>query len=150
MSKDKKPKFLNKPFYQGGNEAFQAFIDEHLQYPEAALAARMEAQVKVQITMDHKGKVIEAKAMEKPGFGIEEEAVRVARLLRFTVNKNRGMRVTFSRTVTIPFRIPKSVPKPQAQRIAYSYRSSSVPKSDSKKQAPKPSKKIAYSYRINL
>jgi TonB family protein len=122
VSRDKKPKFLNKPFYPGGKEAFEAFIQEHMNYPEQAIAARSEATVRVQLTLDHKGKVIEAKALDRPGLGIEEEAERLAKLLRFSIQKNRGLRVTFSRTVKIPFRLPKNLPAPKVQQIAYSYR----------------------------
>lgn len=147
MARDKKPKFLNKPFYPGGKEAFEAFLEEHLKYPDSALAARIEATLKVQLTLDHKGKVLEAQALDKPGFGLEEEAERVAMLLRFSVAKNRGLRVTFSRTVKIAFRIPKHIPAPKPQNIAYSYRSAQPkPKQKKKQKAPKPS----YTYRINL
>ena len=149
-SRDKKPKFVQKPFYPGGKEAFEAFLDEHLQYPKEALVARVEATVKVQLTLNHKGKVLEAKALDKPGFGIEEEAERVGMLLRFTVGKNRGLRVTFSRTVKIPFRIPKSVPAPRPQHINYSYRATTPKPAQKQEKKGKSPAKVSYSYQINL
>ena len=125
-----------------------AFLLENLQYPEEALAARKEATVKVQVTLDHKGKVIEAKALDRPGFGLEEEAERVASLLRFSVHKNRGMRVTFNRTVKVPFRLPAQPVQAAPQGLQYSYRPA---QQSSKKQSPtKKPAKTSYTYRINL
>jgi TonB family protein len=150
VSRDKKPKFLNKPFYPGGKEAFEAFVEEHLSYPKQAIAARAEATVRVQLTLDHKGKVLDAKALDRPGLGIEEEAERLAKLLRFSVQKNRGMRVTFSKTVKIPFKLPKHVPVPKVQQIAYSYRAAQPKPPKDKKKPKKPAKGISYSYQIKL
>jgi TonB family protein len=142
----KKKKFLNKPFYPGGNEAMDAFIKEALQYPEEALAAQKEGTVKVKLTMDHKGKVIHAEAVNSLGYGLEEEAVRVIRLLHFKVAKNDKVKVTFHKELNIHFKLPPPKPKAPTQEQAaqvqynYIYRPAAPKKEPAKK---------GYSYQIN-
>lgn len=149
MSSNKKPKFIQKPYYPGGKEAFETFLKENLSYPAEALEAKVEGTIQVKLLLDHKGKVLEAKAQNKPGYGLEKEAERLSMLLRFHVEKNRGMRVTFHRTVKIPFKLPviqtkpNPVPPKNVTSLAYHYNTTPSPKTE-KKPASKGAYQITY------
>jgi TonB family protein len=141
LKKSKKARnFLSKPYYAGGNEAMDAFIKAHLQYPEEAQEARAEGTVKVKLKMDHRGKVIKAEAENQLGYGLEEEAMRVAKLLRFTVEKNRNVRVTFHKKINIHFRLPARPQVQQSIQYNYTYRPAQKPK--------QPPSKKSYSYTL--
>ncbi len=141
----KKKTFLHKPFYPGGNEAMDAFIKEQLQYPEAALKARKEGSIKVKLTMDHKGKILDAEAVNSLGFGLDEEAVRVVKLLHFKVAKNHRVKVTFHKELNIHFHLPPQKPKQpeqaQSTQIQYTY---------TEAKSPLTSQKKSYSYQIPM
>jgi len=142
----KKKKFFNKPFYPGGNEAMDVFIKKVLTYPEAALEAKKEGTVKVKLTMDHKGKVLHAKAMNSLGYGLDEEAVRVVKLLHFKIAKNHKVKVTFHKDLNIHFKLPPPKPKapPQEQTAQVQYNYTYRPAKPKKE----PPKRKGYSYQI--
>ena len=144
----KKNSFLQKPFYPGGNEAMDAFIKKALKYPKEALEARKEGTVKVKLTMDHKGKVIHAEALNNLGYGLDEEAIRVIKLLQFQIAKNRKVRVTFHKELNIHFKLPpvksKTPPQQQAAQMQYNY----IYRPAKQKPEQKPKKK-GYSYTVN-
>lgn len=143
----KKNNFLNRPFYPGGNEAMDIFIKEVLTYPEEALEARKEGTLKVKLTMDHKGKVISAEALNSLGYGLDEEAVRIVKLLHFKIAKNRRVKVTFHKDLNIHFKLPppkpKAPPQEQAAQMQYNYIYQPA-KPKTKKTPPKK----GYSYQV--
>ncbi len=141
----KEKRFLNKPFYEGGNVAMDKFIRGHLTYPEEALAAKIEGTVKLQITINHKGKVIAAVVKDKLGYGCDEEATRIVKLLRFTVKKNRNLRVTFTKNIQIHFNLPaqKSAQKTPNKGLSISYTYTT----ETPKKTDKPPTKT-YTYKI--
>jgi len=113
MQKERKSKhFIKKPTYPGGNQALKAFVNQHLQYPEAALENKVEGTVFIRYTIDHEGKVTDAKIITSLGHGCDEEAQRVIRLLRFKVPKNRGVRAIFHKDIYVHFRLPQQQNKP--------------------------------------
>ena len=61
------PKFKPAQF-KGGNEALQAFISQHLTYPEACRFNAIEGAVKVKLYFDHKGAIIRYTILE----GVDE------------------------------------------------------------------------------
>jgi protein TonB len=119
---EKKAKhFLHQPTYPGGPKALGAFIASHLTYPEAALKARIEGTVLVEYDINHEGLVTDTRVLQSLGHGCDEEAVRVIRLLRFDVGKNRGVKVLFHKKTQIRFTLPKPAtpPSPAAQVVQY-------------------------------
>ncbi|MCB0635674.1 MAG: TonB family protein [Lewinella sp.] len=122
MKKIRKDKdFLHKPVYPGGRKAMRQFITEQLQYPEAARAQQITGTVQLKISIDYRGQVIDSKVIVGLGFGCDEEAQRVAHLLRFEVAKNRKLRAIFHQKLNIHFQgapTPKPVPAKPAQ-LAY-------------------------------
>jgi len=147
MKKSKQVKnFIQRPSYPGGRTAINELIKKNLRYPKKALEAKIEGKVKVQYSLNHKGEVIRAKVLKGLGHGCDEEAVRLVNLLRFDVPKNRGMKVTFNKTITINFKLPKQKtpkPKPAKTTIQYQYTRSS-------RTIKKPSNKNSYQITIKM
>lgn len=121
MKKSKQPKhFIKKPTYPGGMTAIRKFVGDNLKYPQAALDNKIAGKVKINYTINHKGKVIDAKVFSGLGHGCDEEALRIVRLLRFEVPKNRGVKVKFHKKITINFHLPKQkIQKAAQKKIQY-------------------------------
>lgn len=148
MAKEKKDKhFLKQPIYEGGPKAIQAFLSQHIKYPDEALKQGVEGTVFVKYTIDHHGDVIDAKVIAPIGYGCDEEALRIVRLLKFKVPKNRGLRVLFHKNIQVHFRLPKAKP---TESIAYNYYYSSTPASDTSKEEPSKPQQGGYSYTLDL
>jgi TonB family protein len=126
MQKEKKDKhFVKKPTYKGGTKALKQFVKQELKYPAKALAAKVEGTVSLSYTIDYKGKVVAVKVVSGLGYGCNEEAERIVRMLKFEVPKTRKLRVQFHKTIQIHFRLPKKKPSPSAT-IQYTVTSSST------------------------
>ncbi len=82
------------------------FIRTHLQYPEAAIKNNVQGTVSVEIDIDVNGKVTSSKVKHGIGHGCDDEALRLASLLKFEKKKYKGMYVLFHRTINIHFRLP--------------------------------------------
>ncbi|MEM7160955.1 MAG: energy transducer TonB [Bacteroidota bacterium] len=132
----KKPKkFIQVPQYPGGRDAMRKFITENLSYPKKAGENNIEGTVVVVIDINGDGIVERTRLKKKLGYGCDEEAQRVAKLLKFHPTKNRKVRVTSHRTINFSFRKPrkkivkKVIPKPQTRsiQVVYNY----VPKKKS-------------------
>lgn len=137
MKKEAKDKhFIKQPWYEGGPKALKAYVAQHLHYPEAALQHRVEGTVYVKFDIDYTGTVIEAKAISGPGFGCEEEAIRLVKTLRYHVEKARGVRVIYHKSIQIHFRLPAAQPLP-AEPIAVAVQYNYVP-SSKKEESPTP------------
>lgn len=106
MRKPKQPKhFIKIPGYPGGNTALDKFIKDNLRYPKEALEKKLEGTVAVDFDFNHKGKVTKATIKSPLGHGCDEEAIRIVKLLRFNNSKNRGVKVTFHKSINIHFRL---------------------------------------------
>lgn len=152
MHKEKKDKhFIQKPVYEGGPKAMRAFISKNLRYPKEALAHKIEGTVSLNFTINYQGKVTEVKIISGLGYGCDEEAIRVVRLLKFEVAKIRKMKVKFHKNLNVHFRLPKAkaVPKPAGPtHFTYTYVSNDKPKTEPE-QAPA-EKKSGGGYTITI
>ncbi|MEM9917060.1 MAG: energy transducer TonB [Bacteroidota bacterium] len=147
MAKERKDKhFIKKPTYPGGLKAMRAFIGQNLTYPQAALDAKIEGTVSIRYTIDYKGKVIGAKVISSLGYGCDEEAERLVKLLIFQVEKNRNIRVQFHRNIQIHFRLPKE--KPATTNYQYHYKSTSAPSEKPSTSEDKPKSQNSYNIQI--
>ena len=145
MQKEKKDKhFLHKPIYEGGPKAMKALVKENLRYPKEAFDARIEGSVKVKYTIDHKGKVVKTRIISSLGYGCDEEASRIVKMLKFEVPKNRKMKVVFHKNITIHFRLPKKTEK-QPTTIQYN-----ITKQKPASQEPDESSGSGYNYTIEF
>ena len=123
MKKEKKEKhFVGKATYPGGVKALQAFLKAHKKYPEEALKKKIEGTVHIRYTINYKGKVVKTHVISGIGFGCDEEAQRVVKLLQFDVPKTHKLKVLFHKTIHIHFRLPNK--ERNSPRIVYASQSS--------------------------
>lgn len=135
MKKEKKDKhFIHKPTYPGGPAAFKEFIKKQLKYPQQALDNNVEGTVSVRLDIDHKGAVADVKVIAGPGYGCNEEAVRICKLLKFEVPKHRNVKVLFHKKLNIHFKLPKQ----KQVKISYQY-----------KPVEGGEQRVVYSYNVN-
>ncbi len=107
MKKAKTDKnFLHMPEYPGGMNAMKEFIMQHLKYPEEASKNNIFGHVSVKLTINHKGEVIQTEVLQGLGYGCDAEAKRVASMLKFHVDKNRGVKIRFFKTIHFNFHAP--------------------------------------------
>ena len=92
------------------------FIKKNLRYPEEAMQHKIEGTVAVDIDIDVYGKVSTAKVKHGIGYGCDEEAMRLVRLLQFDKKKYQGLYVMFHKTINIHFKMHEAAPP-----IQYSY-----------------------------
>jgi protein TonB len=142
MKKEKKAKhFINKPSYPGGFQAMKKFIAENKKYPKEALDNNIEGTVRIKYDIDYKGKVVAAHVQSGIGYGCNEEAQRVVKMLKFEVPKTRKVKVLFHKTINIHFKKPKS--RQIKTTVSYSY--TLTPK---KKEVVVKKKSTSHSYTI--
>lgn len=149
MHKERKSKhFIKNPFYEGGLKSMREFIGQNKKYPKEALEEKIEGTVFLKYTINYKGKVIGTKVVKSLGYGCDEEAQRVVKLLKFEAPKNRGIKVKFFKNIQIHFRLPKKKEKPAPQvqsQAGFSYTIT-----PSKKEKNSPEKKQGGGYSIQI
>lgn len=101
-----KRRFLNLPKYPGGATAYKTFITENLRYPDEALAHGVEGSVVVEFDITDEGNVVHPRIVKGVGFGCDEEALRLVRLLNYEKVRNRGVRLKMTTKTTIHFKLP--------------------------------------------
>ena len=139
----KKPdNFLKIPEYPGGKTALVKFIEENRVYPEKAKEAGIEGIVFLIAEIDDNGRIGEVVVEKGLGYGCDEEAVRVVKLLKFGAVKNRGKRLKTKKKFRIAFRPEKQKQPPPAKKISFSIKSNVK-----KEEAPK---EKTYNYTITV
>ena len=128
MPKSPKPNHVPKPTYPGGNKAMQRFIKQHLAYPKTAKKNRTQGTVTVRYSVDYRGVVVDARVKKSVDEACDAEAVRVVKLLRFTVPQNKKRKVRIHQSLNIHFKLPEApvkssvgTPAVQAQPTRISY-----------------------------
>ncbi len=69
--------------YEGGIEAMYEFIGKELKYPALAMRNRVQGESIIGFTINEDGSTSGFKVLRNPGAGVGEEALRIARLLKF-------------------------------------------------------------------
>lgn len=133
-------KFLALPEYPGGKDAFRKFIMENLRYPAEALEKRIEGEVHLRYWVEGNGKVTDAEVTHGIGYGCDEEALRLVKMLKYGTAKNRGLRVKSSMRTRISFKLPS---QPQVQ-----YQYSTPEKKKVESPASKTGGSVTYTIRI--
>ncbi|MFK8162315.1 MAG: energy transducer TonB [Lewinella sp.] len=148
MAKNR-PTHVSKPVYPGGLAALKKFVAKQLKYPKAALEAKVEGTVLLRYGLDYRGKVTDVKVKKGLGHGCDEEAIRVVKLLRFTVPQSSKKKVRIHQDINIHFKLPKAKPKKAAnsQQVNISYTSSGN-KIGGKVAKKKPQTGSGYTYTI--
>lgn len=143
MKKEKKSHhFIVKPYYPGGNKELSKFIYGTMVYPKEAISNNISGVVIIKIDIDHKGKVFGSKIIQSLGYGCDQEATRIVKLIQFKLDQVvRKGRTIFHRTLNIHFRLPKvKKESPKISTIQYK-----VIKKEASGHQPKSS---SYSYSI--
>jgi protein TonB len=82
------------------------FLGKNINYPQKAKEANVEGVVYVNFVVDQSGKVADVKLLRGIGFGCDEEATRVVKMLpQFTPGKQRGRAVKVSFNLPISFKL---------------------------------------------
>lgn len=63
--------------FRGGADGWRKYLEQNLTYPKKAMKKNIQGVVRVQFIVDKAGNVSEVMALNDPGGGIAEEAVRV-------------------------------------------------------------------------
>ncbi len=148
MKKEKKEKhFIQRPAYPGGPKAMREFLRHNLQYPEEARLNGIEGTVAIRYEIDFKGNVTDVQILTSLGHGCDEEAIRLAKLLKFDVPVARGLKVSFHNTLKVHFKAPK--PSPQ-QGMHYNYVPSAPKKKKTEEGKPETGTGTGYSYTVTF
>ena len=145
----KQKKFIKKPHIHGSREQLKEFLKKNMTYPKEALEKKIEGDVIVKYKVSDNGEVFDPVIEKSLGFGCDEEAIRLVKLIQYDAVKNRGVRVTTHSKIKIPFRLPK---EKHQQKIKMVYTQSSgkektgLKKSNEEKKPPK----TTYTYTIKF
>ena len=101
LEKEVSLSYLRPVTYQGGREAIQEIINQHLVYPELAREHAIEGSVMLQFSIDTSGKVSSIQVTEKVGFGCDKEALRIAQFLTNWIPAQTGPNLVPS-TIYLP------------------------------------------------
>lgn len=140
----RKKKFLALPTYPGGSRAFKTFLTDNQVYPEEALLKGIEGDVYIRYRVSDQGDVTEAHVEKGIGYGCDEEALRLIRLLKYEPVRNRGVRVESSMRTKIPFCLNRS--QPSFQIVYNSSKGTAQPRQEN----DSPMQGNVYSYTIRF
>jgi|GEM_PF-5815334 len=70
-----------EPSFRGGREAMDEFIRRHMYYPMQAKQRGITGTVYVDVVVTKEGKLKDAKIREGLGYGLDEEALRLVKLM---------------------------------------------------------------------
>jgi len=127
-------KIVKQPIYPGGRKAMKDFILNNLIYPSSAIQNNIEGVVFLKYEINHKGIVNKSKVVHSLGFGCDEEAKRLVKLLKFKVPKSRNIKALFHKSIKITFKINK---ENNSMEIKYNFQAS-------------PKSKPSYNYNIKI
>lgn len=83
-----------QPEYPGGTQELYSFIGKNFKYPEMARAANVQGKVYVSFVVGKDGSIEDVKILRGLGSGLDEEAVRVVKMMpKWKAGKQRGKEV---------------------------------------------------------
>jgi len=141
--------FIKSPQYRGGLTAMRKFIAKNLVYPKAAEVEKVNGSVYIRYEINNKGTVSDTKVISGLGFGCDEEAERVVRLLEFDVEKVRKLRVTHHKKIRVWFRYKEEKVKKSIKQTSSSVQYSIKKKSTTSSNNSKSSRSYSYTIKLN-
>lgn len=93
------------------------FVAANLKYPPEAIKAKAEGTVVIRYGLNYTGKVTDVKVKKGIGHGCDEEAMRVVKLMKFTVPQSSKKKVRIHQDVNIHFKLPKPKPAPKPKPV---------------------------------
>ncbi|MDB5273074.1 MAG: tonB-related protein [Chitinophagaceae bacterium] len=70
-------------YYEGGKDAMYKFIAANITYPVNAKRNRIQGEVIISLDLAADGKIVAAKVVKNVGGGCGDEALRVAKIMKF-------------------------------------------------------------------
>ncbi len=114
MKKETKAKdFLDKPKYIGGAAAWKKLLKENLTYPPKAVERKIEGTVNLSYEVNGNGKVLRPKVTKGIGYGCDEEAIRLVKMMKYSKANNRKVKIITHHKIAINFKLPKPKKAPQ-------------------------------------
>jgi TonB family protein len=97
----------------GNMQAFYDFLAKNITYPKEAIKHRIEGTAYIRFIIDENGNVEWAEAVEgrEVGYGIDEEAIRVLKMTKWTPGRHQGRTVQQRKILPITFSLPQEKPK---------------------------------------
>ena len=93
-----------RPQFMGGDKAFTAYLGKAIRYPQQALQRRVSGRVLVNFVLNAQGKVQDAHVVSGPGYGLNDEALRLVWLMPpWEPARVNGQSVRVACTVPITF-----------------------------------------------
>lgn len=93
-----------RPQFAGGDAALRAYMVKNLRYPDPALRQRTSGKVFVRFIVSAEGRITDASVVRGPGFGLNEEALRLVWLMPpWVPGRQAGQPVRVSCTIPIDF-----------------------------------------------
>ncbi|MBR5781508.1 MAG: energy transducer TonB [Bacteroidales bacterium] len=90
--------------FPGGQNEMLKYLQENLQYPEAAKANNVHGRVIVKFIVERDGSLSDIKVMKGIGSGCNEEAIRLIQSMpKWKPGKNKGKEVRVSMMVPVNF-----------------------------------------------
>lgn len=94
----------DQPGFPGGDEARMRFLQENLRYPTMARESGIQGTVFVTFVVERDGSVTDVRILRGVGGGLDEEAVRVVRMMpRWNPGRQRGQPVRVQFNMPIRF-----------------------------------------------
>jgi TonB family protein len=94
----------HRPEYKGGHQQLIYFIASNIKYPESAIKDSIEGVVYVNFIVDTNGITKEHKILKGIRDDLNEEAIRIAKLIRFeTPAVNQGRPIIYNYSLPIRF-----------------------------------------------
>ena len=92
------------PTFPGGDAAYVAYLRQNAHYPERALQKGVSGVVFVHFVVDELGRILDAEVIKGCGDGLDEEALRLVRLMPWWVpGRAGGKAVRVAQTLRIKF-----------------------------------------------
>jgi TonB family protein len=92
------------PTFPGGTAAYRTFLQQNVRYPDEAKANNISGDVFVSFVVDEMGRLLDAEVIKGVGYGLDEEALRLIRLMPWwTPAKQNGKAVRVPSTLRIRF-----------------------------------------------
>lgn len=99
-----------QPEFPGGTDSLQSFLKRNLSYPDSAKLNRIQGRVYVGFLIDKKGKIKEEKVLNGVSDILDNEALRVVRLMpQWTPGTAGGSPVSVQYILPVDFIVPRDL-----------------------------------------
>lgn len=92
--------------FTGGEDAMKTFIEKNLVFPAEAKTAGISGKVYIEFALDENGEISDVTVIKSLGYGCDEEAIRIVKLMTklWTPAKENGKSISSTQTVIIKFK----------------------------------------------